>query len=259
MRSFIVRILIFSFAVLLPPATLLGQGSVAGSIKGVVMDPQGGVITAAVITVSSAAMLNPKSEKSVAGGVFLFEQLPPGEYEITCSFPGFKTFEQKGVVLTAGFTATININLALGDTSQTVTVSGSDTPIVDVQSGSTPITFDSTLLANTPSGNDPWSTLAQTPGVTVSTYDVGGNNSYQQSSMSVHGSKTTETVYAFNGLDLNGASGSSTKLLCRPILLLRNSDDYRRLAAGGSHRRRLHEYDHASGVEQCPRFCVLQL
>jgi hypothetical protein len=210
MRNSILCTLIVSLFVLLPSAPLLGQGSVAGSIKGVVMDPQGGVITDAVITVSSPAMLTPKTEKSVAGGAFLLVQLPPGEYEITCSFPGFKTFEQTGIVLTAGFTATINVTLALGETSQTVTVSGVDTPVVDVQSSTTPITFDSTLLGNTPSGNDPWSTLAQTPGVTVSTFDVGGNNSYQQSSMSVHGSKTTETVYAFNGLPLNGSSQTST-------------------------------------------------
>jgi hypothetical protein len=210
MRNFILCTLILSLFVLLPSASLLGQGSVAGSITGVVADPQGGVITGAVVTVSSPAMLTPKSEKTVEGGVFLIENLPPGEYQITCAFPGFKTFEQKGVVLTAGFKATVDISLSLGDASQTVTVSSSDTPVVDVESSTTPITFDSTLLANTPSGNDPWSTLAQTPGVTVSTFDVGGNNSYQQSSMSVHGSKTTETVYAFNGLDLNGTSQSST-------------------------------------------------
>ncbi|MGA1984188.1 MAG: carboxypeptidase regulatory-like domain-containing protein [Acidobacteriaceae bacterium] len=207
MRNFMLRAL---FLCLIPSAYLWGQGSVAGSITGVVTDPQGGVIEGAVVTVSSAAMLNPKSEKTVAGGVYLVEQLPPGEYHVTCTLPGFKVFQEDGIVLTAGFKATVNITLVLGDASQSITVSSGDTPVVDVESGTTPVTFDSTLLANTPSGNDPWSTLAQTPGVTVSTFDVGGNNSYQQSSMSVHGSKTTETVYAFNGLDLNGTSQTST-------------------------------------------------
>jgi len=207
MRKSMLRILLL---LVIPSASLLGQGSVSGSITGVVADPQGAVISGAVVTVTSPALLSPKSEKSVSGGAYLIESLPPGEYLVTCSLPGFKVFEEKGVVLTAGFKATINIDLALGDANQTVDVSASDTPVVDVQSSTTPITFDATLLANTPSGNDPWSTLAQTPGVTVSTFDVGGNNSYQQSSMSVHGSKTTETVYAFNGLDLNGAGGSST-------------------------------------------------
>lgn len=207
MRKFLIRILLLLFV---PTSYVLGQGAVAGSITGVVLDSQGGAIAGAVVSVTGPAILNPKSEKSVAGGVYLIEQLPPGEYELTCTMPGFKVFEQKGVVLTAGFKATVDVTLSLGDVSQTITVTGQDAPVVDVESSTTPITFDSTLLANSPSGNDPWSTLAQTPGVTVSTFDVGGNNSYQQSSMSVHGSKTTETVYAFNGLDLNGTSQTST-------------------------------------------------
>lgn len=220
MPNFVCRILLFLLALcfLLPvlsSAPLQAQSSVSGSITGVVLDPQGAALVGADITVSGSAMLNPKSQKSVAGGVFLIESLPPGEYQITCNIPGFKSFAQKGVVLTAGFTATINMTLALGDTSETVTVTGGG-PIVDVQSSSSPTIFDSTLLANSPSGNDPWSTLAQTPGVTTSTFDVGGNNSYQQSSESVHGSKTTEQTYVFNGLPLEATSGTSTDFYVDP-------------------------------------------
>src|SRR5207245_4110443 len=60
---------------------------------------------------------------------------------------------------------------------------------------------------------DPWSTAAQMPGVTSSTFDVAGNNSYQQSAMQIHGSTQAEQVYSFNGLDLNwlGASGGYTQ------------------------------------------------
>ena len=188
---------------------LLAQGAVAGKITGVVTDPSGAVIPGAEVTVSGPALLKPRSQKSVEGGVYLIENLPPGVYQVASMLTGFKSFQENNINITAGFTATVNITLALGDETQTVTVSDSG-PVVDVESSTTPITFDTTLLQNTPSGNDPWSTLAQTPGVTVSTFDVGGNNSYQQSSMSVHGSKTTETIYSFNGLPLNGASQTST-------------------------------------------------
>jgi hypothetical protein len=206
MRNRVLGILLFLLA---SSGPVLAQGSVAGTITGVVTDSQGSVIEGATISVSSPAMMKPRSQQTVAGGTYLIEQLPPGEYQLTCSMPGFRGFLQKGVVLTAGFTATVKISLSLGETSETVTVTGLD-PVVDVQSSSSPTTFDSSMLQNTPSGRDPWSTLAQTPGVTTSTFDVGGNQSYQQSSMSVHGSKTTETVYAFNGLNLNGPSGTST-------------------------------------------------
>ena len=213
MRNFVLRVLL---VLLVPTGYALGQAAVSGSITGVVMDPQGAVIAGAVVTVSGPALLTPKTQKSVEGGDYLVNQLPPGTYQITCSLPGFKTYEESGIVLTAGFTATVNISLALGDTSQTVTVSGTDAPVVDVTSSTQPTTFDSTLLANTPYGDDPWSMLAQTPGVTTSTFDVGGNNSYQQSSESVHGSKTTEQTYVFNGLTLEATSGTSTDFYVDP-------------------------------------------
>ena len=213
MRKIVLGILLLFFASF--TADLLGQASVSGKITGVVIDAQGAAVQGATVTATGPALLKPKTFKSVNGGVYELEDLPPGEYQITASMMGFKGFVERGIVLTAGFTATVNIPLAIGEAADTITVSGSD-PVVDVQSPSTPTTFDSTLLANTPSGNDPWSTLAQTPGVTTSTFDVGGNNSYQQSSESVHGSKTTEQTYVFNGLTLEATSGTSTDFYVDP-------------------------------------------
>jgi hypothetical protein len=95
--------------------------------------------------------------------------------------------------------------------SQAVTVEGE--PILDLQNNQTTTTFDETLLEDIPSGRDPWSTVAQMPGATSSTFDVAGNNSYQQSTMQVHGSTPAEQIYSYNGLDLNwpGANGGYTQ------------------------------------------------
>jgi len=191
-------------------AAASAQVAITGQITGVVTDSSDAVIGGATVEVSGPALMQARSVLTTAGGVYLVAQLPPGEYTVKYSAEGFGTVVHSGVVLTAGFVATVNTRLTVGKVTETVSVTGADTPVVDVQSSTTPTTFDTTLLQNTPSGRDPWSTLAQTPGVTTSTFDVGGNNSYQQSSMSVHGSKTSETVYAFNGLDLNGPSQTST-------------------------------------------------
>lgn len=213
MRKLVLGVLLFLFAV--PAALLFGQAAVAGKITGVVTDAQGAVVQGAVVTATGPALLQPRVQKSVSGGVYQLEDLPPGEYQLSASMPGFKGFQEKGIVLTASFVATVNITLATGDAADTITVIGAD-PIIDVQSTNSPTTFDSVLLANSPSGNDPWSILAQTPGVTTSTFDVGGNNSYQQSSESVHGSKTTEQTYVFNGLPLEAVSGASTDFYVDP-------------------------------------------
>jgi hypothetical protein len=213
MRKIVLGFLLIFFST--HTALLFGQAAVAGKITGVVTDSTGAVIPGATVTATGSALLKPKVFKSVAGGVYLLEDLPPGEYQVTAAMPGFKGFIRNGIAITASFTATVNISLSTGDAADTVTVSGAD-PVVDVQTSQTATTFDATLLANSPYGNDPWSLLAQTPGVTTSTFDVGGNNSYQQSSESVHGSKTTEQTYVFNGLPLEATSGTSTDFYVDP-------------------------------------------
>jgi hypothetical protein len=81
-------------------------------------------------------------------------------------------------------------------------------PIVDVKSVARLTTFNDSLLQAVPSGRDPWSTVAQVPGTLTGNFDVGGNQSYQQAIMQVHGSIPGEQVYSFNGLRLNWPGGT---------------------------------------------------
>lgn len=190
---------------------MLSQVAVNGRITGTVRDAQGAVIEGAALEVSGPALMNVRTMKSQAGGAYLFEQLPPGTYSISCSMNGFQTFLAKEITLTPGFTATVNVQMALGSTSETVEVLAAG-PVVDVQASAAQTNFDTALLQNIPSGRDPWSTIAQVPGATSGTFDVAGSNMAQQTSTSVHGSKPGETVYSFNGLNLNwpGGNGGST-------------------------------------------------
>jgi len=155
--------------------------------------------------------LAPRSTRTQEDGSYLFDLLPPGTYELAAAAPGFNTSTQTGIVLTAGFTATVNSRLKVGDVSEVVKVEGE--PVIDLQNNETSTTFDQNLLQEIPSGRDPWSTVAQMPGSTLSTFDVAGNNSYQQSTMQVHGSTPAEQIYSYNGLDLNwpGANGGYTQ------------------------------------------------
>ena len=187
------------------------QIATTGKITGVATDSSGAVVPNAMVTVKSTALLVPRNIDTGADGAYLLDLLPPGTYEVTVVIKGFRTFTETGIVLTAGFTATVNPKLQLGEVSQTVQVEGE--PVVDLQNVQTSTTFDQTLLQDIPSGRDPWSTVAQMPGVTSSTFDVAGDNSYQQSAMQIHGSTQAEQIYSYNGLDLNwpGANGGYTQ------------------------------------------------
>ncbi len=185
--------------------------AITGKIAGVVTDSSGAAVPNATVTVKSTALMAARTTNTGADGSYLFDLLPLGTYEVTITFSGFKGFSETGVVLTAGFTATVNAKLQVGELTEIVKVEG--VPVVDLQSVQTATTFDENLLQDIPSGRDPWSTLAQMPGATVGTFDVAGDNSYQQSTMQIHGSTPAEQIYSFNGLDLNwpGANGGYTQ------------------------------------------------
>ena len=205
---------LFAFAVLATLVfciSLTAQVSTTGKIAGVVTDASGAALATASITVKGPALMADRVSPAQGDGSYLFDLLPPGTYELITTARGFQTLRQTGIVINAGFTATVNSRLQVGQVQQTVTVSGE--PVVDVQTIQTATTFTQQLLQDIPAGRDPWSTVAQMPGVTSTTFDVGGNQSMQQSAMQVHGSTPAEQVFSFNGLDLNwpGANGGYTQ------------------------------------------------
>ncbi|HLK34180.1 MAG TPA: TonB-dependent receptor, partial [Terriglobales bacterium] len=187
------------------------QVAITGQIQGLVTDASGALLPGASLTVSSPALMANRTVKTQKDGSYLFDQLPPGTYQLSVSAPGFKTWVQRGIVINPGFTATIRPQLQVGEVQQSVEVT-SEAPVVDVKGNETATTFDSSLLQNIPSGRDIWSTVDQAPGTTPDRFDVAGNQSFQQATMEVHGSQPGEQVYSFNGLRLNwpGATGGFT-------------------------------------------------
>ena len=208
-RSALVRAaLLFTLCL---PGLLWAQVSTTGKITGVVSDSSGAVVPNATVEVTSPALMAPRSAHTQSDGSYLFDLLPPGAYEVKVTANGFQTLERTGISINSGFTATVNCRLQVGELKQTVVVQGE--PVVDVQSVQVQTTFDQNLLQQIPSGRDPWSTVAQMPGATSTTFDVGGNQAMQQSALQVHGSTPAEQIFSFNGLDLNwpGANGGYTQ------------------------------------------------
>ncbi len=206
----LIRVLL-SLAALAFAVEAPGQVAITGTITGTITDTTGAAVPAAAVSVQSPEMMQPKSTVAGGGGVFTFAQLPPGTYNMKVSAPGFKSYERSNIILTAGFTADLNVSLTIGEANEVVEVSTAS-PLIDVKSTQMGTTFDLAMLQNLPTGRDPWSNISLAPGVTTDQFDVGGSKSYYQSTMSVHGSKPGQMAYSLNGLKLSwpGGSGGST-------------------------------------------------
>src|SRR5438046_10038160 len=88
-----------------------------------------------------------------------------------------------------GFTAAVNVELAVASLTETVTVTG-DSPVIDTSNTRVQQNFKLEALQEIPNARDMWSLLAVTPSVQMSRIDVGGNRA---------GTQTGYTAYGFSG------------------------------------------------------------
>ena len=150
---------------------------------------------------------------SDAGGTYRFDRLSPGIYVVKFELQGFKTATHDDIRISAAFVATVNGKLEVGSVSESITVTG-QSPTVDTKSNVQQTVMNQEILEGVPTGRDPWSLAKLIPGVQVATYDVGGTQSMQQSSMSAHGSNTNDVTYNIDGASVNwpGGGGGATML-----------------------------------------------
>src|SRR5215467_11327955 len=87
---------------------------ISGRIAGVVTDPTKALIPGVEVKVEGPTLFAPKTVVTGEDASYLADKLPPGDYKVTISFPGFKTVVQDGVNVRANFTATINVSLEVG-------------------------------------------------------------------------------------------------------------------------------------------------
>ena len=184
-----------------------------GGIAGEVTDNTGGVLPGVTVEVTSEALGAPQVALTDGAGLFSVVQLPLGTYTVTFTLPGFSTVVRDGITIGAGFTATIDAQMAVGSVEETVTVTG-EAPVVDVQTVRQQAVLDTEELDVLPVGNYGLQTIAQvTPGFTEDRADVGGTRdtwSAQGAYRFYHGKPGTRA--SFNGFRnqyfIGTASGS---------------------------------------------------
>jgi len=185
-----------------------------GSIVGVAADSSNAVLPGVTVSLSGERLIGGvQTQVTDATGAYRFDRLPPGTYALKFELQGFRSVEMSDVRVSAAFVATVNGKLEVGSVSETITVTG-ESPTIDTKSNVQQTVMSQEILEGVPTGRDPWSLAKLIPGVQVATYDVGGTQSIQQSSMSSHGSNTNDVSFNIDGATVNwpGSGGGSTML-----------------------------------------------
>jgi hypothetical protein len=207
------RILIASLAVVLS-APLAHAQVQTGSITGTVTDASGAILPGVSVVLTGDRLIGgPQTQVTDTSGTYRFDRLVPGSYNVKFELQGFRTVDRPNVIINASFVATINGKMEVGQVSETITVTG-ESPTVDVRSNVQQTVMSQEILEGIPTGRDPWSLAKLIPGVQVATYDVGGTQSMQQSSLSAHGSNTADVSYNIDGATVNwpGGGGGATMI-----------------------------------------------
>jgi hypothetical protein len=166
----------------------IGWAQQDGTINGKITDSSGAVLPGVGITIASPQLLGgQRTLVTDEQGNYRAGLLVPGTYSVKYELPGFKTLVREGIQVSAGFTATLNINMEVATVAETVTVQG-DSPIVDTSTASVATNFNPLAIAVIPNGHDIFSVLALTPGVQMTVPDVGGSEVRQRPSFRSYGS-----------------------------------------------------------------------
>jgi len=93
-----------------------------GTITGTIADPAGAVVSSAKIEAKNVATSAVYEVASTDTGNYTVSQLPIGDYDLTVTVPGFKSYSHTKFHLAAGQTMREDVRLDVGQTTEAVTV-----------------------------------------------------------------------------------------------------------------------------------------
>ncbi len=184
------------------------------AIAGVVKDPSGAVLPGVTVTAVSPVLIEQQRLAITDGeGRYIITQLRPGAYSITYNLLGFAPVVRQGVILTAGFTANVEVELRVGSLSETITVTGAS-PVVDVVNVRKQTVVSRDQLEALPTSTKSVGTLSTITTGLTGLGDVGGSYQVEPGQDVVsgggkfHGKSGTKVSY--DGMGMENSSGNSS-------------------------------------------------
>jgi len=157
-------ILAMGLFVLISALNLSAQ-QITGAIRGTVKDEQSAVVPGTTVKATNVATGLSRSAVTDSEGSYYIQYLPVGTYNVELDQPGFKKFVQENLVVTVDQTQALNITLAVGVETQTVTVTAAPA-LIDTNSAALGRTVQPDEIIGLPLVNrNAYAELSLTPGV----------------------------------------------------------------------------------------------
>jgi len=204
--------------------TVRAQSSTAGNITGTVRDQQGAAVANAEVTFQEENTGASRTVRTNDDGFYSAPSLPAGRYSISAAPQGFKKSLVPGVVLHVSENKTVNLEVQVGQVTETVTIS-SDAAIVETRSGEVSSLVSEKQVSQLPLNGRNYAQLALlVPGTSPVTqsgaggaFRTGGTGLDSGVDMSVNGNQSNSNLWTIDGVN-NMDVGSNRTLLVFPSI-----------------------------------------
>jgi hypothetical protein len=205
------RALRFVFVAFLVCAALLAQSDV-GTIVGFVKDPSSAVVPNATVTVRSEATHEERKVQTDTQGHYTVPNLLPGYYSVSAEASGFKRFESTGNKLDANTTLNIDASLSVGQSTETVEVTSSATPL-QTESGAVQKDINAQQIqAQELNGRNPLYMASLVPGIRTNSTMGDFNFSLTNGGYNVNGARQQDTLIVLDGAPATRTRANGTSI-----------------------------------------------
>jgi len=186
------RLFVMIVGIFLLCSVASAQQTQTGSIEGTVTLEGGEALPGVIVTATADVMPKARSTVTAASGDYRFIAMPPGDYELTFSMPGFAT-EQRNFPVLLQQKAIINVEMKDAQFEDEIIVTA-ETPTIDTTSAELTASVSNDVIQALPVGQQYRDLIKLIPGVQYTEDTIRGPSA---------GGNGQDNVYEFDGVSVN--------------------------------------------------------
>jgi hypothetical protein len=220
MLARVVRQSLLVFACFLPEGLPAEAQTSNATLQGTISDQSGAVLPGVTIRLQSLATGLQRDTVTNTSGLYVFNFLPAGRYEVTAELSGFKSVKHDDVQLEIGQNLSLDMKLEVGRVEETVVVEGT-APLLDRTSPSIGTVIQSSQLRELPLAGRHWAGLMLLAPGAINT----GDGTHLSTRFA--GRARDDNNWTFDGIDATGVKDPRQDSAARLIISSESIAEFR--------------------------------
>src|SRR5882724_1079870 len=127
MNGLLFKLSLVGVLVLFGAFNVLAQTTGSATVRGIIKDPKGAVITGATVTLTNEGTKDERKSTTNGDGIYVFSSVTPGAYTLKIESANFKSSETPHINIAPGDTRGFDFALEIGQSTEVIQVTGTET------------------------------------------------------------------------------------------------------------------------------------